>query len=101
MRTLVLALVLALVSVTASALELENARPEQKAIILKAQPQDPQLSQVPQPRPPLQFDFAPGKNMHSDDQMAPWDPSDQQQNQSHGLTPLPGDDVGHYYWREP
>ncbi len=98
MRTLVLAMVLALFAGSASALEIDRGRPEQRAIILKAQPQDPQLSAVPQPRPPLQFDFAPGKNTHSDDQMAPWDPSDQQQNQSHGLTPLPGDDVGQYYW---
>ena len=101
MRTVMLALVIALFASTASALEMENSRPEQRAIILRALPQvqQPQLGSVPQPRPPLQFEFAPGKSTHSDADMAPWDPSDQQQNQSHGLTPLPGDDAGHYYWR--
>jgi len=100
MRILMLALLLTLSAGTASAIDLQSA-PEQRSPALRVLPRDPQLSQAPQPRAPLQFEFLPGKNMHSDDQMAPWDPSDQQQNQSHGLTPLPGDDVGHYYWREP
>jgi len=101
MRSLILAMVLSLMAGTASAIEMQRAPAPPQSPVLRALPQDPQLSEVPRPRPPLQFDFVPGKNMHSEDQMAPWDPSDQQQNQSHGLAPLPGDDVGRYYWREP
>ncbi|HEX9464257.1 MAG TPA: hypothetical protein VGB82_16790 [Alphaproteobacteria bacterium] len=68
----------------------EGARPQPQAIIIEPVPQ---LAKVPESRPPLDFDIAPGKATHRDDQMDPYDPADQQQNQSHGLTTGPWDDI--------
>lgn len=95
MRWLSFAIVFALSAGGAFAAETaaadESGSPPPRAIILDQVPQ--QLTRVPGPRPPVEFDIVPGKATHRDDQMDPYDPADQQQNQSHGLTTGPWDDI--------
>ena len=53
---------------------------------------DPRLT-VAEPQPSLDFDVLLGEVTHRSDETAPFDPSDQQRNQVHGLIPEPGDGV--------
>jgi hypothetical protein len=53
---------------------------------------DPRLT-LAEPQPSLDFDVLLGEVTHRSDETAPFDPSDQQRNQVHGLIPEPGDGV--------
>ena len=53
---------------------------------------DPRLT-LAEPQPSFSFDVLLGEVTHRSDETAPFDPSDQQRNQVHGLIPEPGDGV--------
>ncbi|HEX9463666.1 MAG TPA: hypothetical protein VGB82_13800 [Alphaproteobacteria bacterium] len=58
-----------------------------------ATPIGDQLTTVPGPRPPFGFNILLGEVTHRTDQTDPFDPADQQRNQSHGLTTEPWEDI--------
>jgi hypothetical protein len=69
----------------------EKGRPQPGVVTLG--PKGEQLTTAPVLRQPPDFTFELGRATHPDDRTNPFDPADQQRNQSHGLTESPGDDI--------
>jgi hypothetical protein len=78
-------------SLAADALPVQKGRSQPGVVTFG--PDREQLAIAPRRQEPPQFTFLPGRATHPDDQMNPFNPGDQQRNQSHGLTTGPGDDI--------
>ena len=95
MRWLIVPAILVFSAVSAWAADapapVEQGRPQPGVVTLG--PNGEELTTLPAEPEPPEFTFEPGQATHPDDQMDPFDPADQQLNQSHEPTEGPGDDI--------